>query len=140
AALLIDAEDGDEVIMPSFTFPTTASAFVRRGLRPVFVDIEPQTLALDPAAVAAAVGERTVAIAPVHYGGVGCDMAALAAIGAPRRLRLVEDAAQALMASRDGRALGGIGDLAAISFHETKNLTCGEGGALLVNDPALEPL
>jgi dTDP-4-amino-4,6-dideoxygalactose transaminase len=137
AALLIDAADGDEVIMPSFTFPTTASAFVRRGLRPVFVDIEPETLALDPEAVAAAVGERTVAIAPVHYGGVGCDMAALAEIAAPRRLRLVEDAAQALMASRAGRPLGGIGDLAAISFHETKNLTCGEGGALLVNDPAL---
>lgn len=140
AALLIEAEAGDEVIMPSFTFPTTASAFVRRGLVPVFVDIEPDSLLLDPEAVAAAVGERTAAIVPVHYGGVGCDMVRLGEIASPHGVRLVEDAAQALMATRHGRPLGGVGELAAISFHETKNLSCGEGGALLVNDSALVEL
>lgn len=137
AALLLDGEPGSEVIMPSFTFPTTASAFARRGFTPVFVDIEPETLTLDPARVDAAIGERTVAIAPVHYAGVGCAMEPLLDFAAEHRLRIVEDAAQGLLSSRNGRALGSFGDLAAISFHETKNVTSGEGGALLVNDPEL---
>lgn len=137
AALLVGGERGDEVIMPSFTFPTTASAFARRGLVPVFVDIEPESLTIDPVQVEAALSEKTVAVVPVHYGGVGCDMDALRALAGSQSARIVEDAAQALLATRDGKPLGGSGDLAAISFHETKNLTCGEGGALLVNDPDL---
>jgi dTDP-4-amino-4,6-dideoxygalactose transaminase len=139
AALLIDGEPGAEVIMPSFTFPTTASAFARRGFTPVFVDIEAETLTLDPAQVEAAITDRTVAIVPVHYAGVGCEMGPLLTLAERHGLKVVEDAAQGLLARRDGKALGGSGDLATISFHETKNVTCGEGGALLVNDPTLVP-
>jgi dTDP-4-amino-4,6-dideoxygalactose transaminase len=137
AALLSGVGPGDEVIMPSYTFVTTASAFALRGATPVFVDIRPDTLNLDETQVADAVGPRTKAIVPVHYAGVGCEMDALQAIAADSGLLLVEDAAQGVMADYRGRALGGIGHLGALSFHETKNLTCGEGGALLVNDPAL---
>jgi dTDP-4-amino-4,6-dideoxygalactose transaminase len=133
-AQLAEVGPGDEVIMPSFTFVTTATAFVLRGAVPVFVDIRPDTLNLDEGAVEAAITERTRAIMAVHYAGVGCEMDALAAIAARHGLLLLEDAAQGVMADYRGRALGAIGDLGAISFHETKNVTCGEGGALLIND------
>lgn len=137
AMMLAGLEPGDEAIMPSFGYPTMATAVVRQGATPVFVDIDPATLNVDPEPVEAAVGERTRAIVAVHYGGVACDMERLGAIAAAGELRLVEDAAHCLLAEQDGRALGSIGDLGAISFHETKNVTCGEGGVLLVNDPAL---
>ncbi|HEX6457207.1 MAG TPA: dTDP-4-amino-4,6-dideoxygalactose transaminase [Solirubrobacterales bacterium] len=137
AAMLAELGPGDEAIMPSFGYPTMATAVVRQGATPVFVDIEPRTLNVDPARVVAAVGERTRAILAVHYGGVACDMERLGGIAAEHGLTLIEDAAHCLLASQDGRALGSIGDLGAISFHATKNVTCGEGGVLLVNDPAL---
>jgi dTDP-4-amino-4,6-dideoxygalactose transaminase len=137
AAMLLGLEPGDEVIMPSFTFPTTASAFVRVGAIPVFVDIRPDTLNIDPDAVAAAITTRTRAIVPVHYGGNACDMDALEELAETHALMLVEDAAHSVLARHGTRALGSIGALAALSFHETKNLSCGEGGALLVNDAAL---
>jgi dTDP-4-amino-4,6-dideoxygalactose transaminase len=133
ATMLMDLRPGDEVIMPSFTFVSTASAVALRGAVPVFVDVRPDTFNIDESRVEEAVGERTRAILPVHYAGVGADMEALARIAAPHGLELVEDAAQALMAKRDGRPLGGIGQLGCLSFHETKNVTCGEGGALVVN-------
>jgi dTDP-4-amino-4,6-dideoxygalactose transaminase len=130
AAILLELEPGDEVIMPSFTFVTTANAFVLRGAVPVFVDVDPDTLTIDPAGVEAAVTDRTRAIVPVHYAGVGCDLDALVGIGPI----VVEDAAQAILSTESGRPLGSRGALAALSFHETKNVMCGEGGALLVND------
>ncbi|HEX4363411.1 MAG TPA: dTDP-4-amino-4,6-dideoxygalactose transaminase [Solirubrobacteraceae bacterium] len=134
AALLADVGPGDEVIMPSFTFSSTANAFVLRGATPVFVDVEPETLNIDPGCVAAAITGATRAIVAVHYGGVGCDMASLAGLCREHRLVLIEDAAQGIGATVGGRALGAIGDLGTLSFHETKNVSCGEGGALLVND------
>lgn len=137
AMMLAGLGPGDEAIMPSFGYPTMATAVVRQGATPVFVDIDPATLNLDPARVASAVGERTKAIVAVHYGGVACEMERLKKIAAGGGLRLIEDAAHCLLAEQDGRALGAIGDLGAISFHETKNVTSGEGGVLLVNDPAL---
>jgi dTDP-4-amino-4,6-dideoxygalactose transaminase len=137
AALLIDIEPGDEVIMPSFTFVSTANAFVLRGAKPVFVDVRADTLNLDERLIEGAVTARTRAIVPVHYAGVACDMDAIMAIAGRHRLRVVEDAAQAVMATYRGRALGSIGDLGAYSFHETKNVISGEGGSLLVNDPEL---
>jgi dTDP-4-amino-4,6-dideoxygalactose transaminase len=137
AALLLELDRGDEIVMPSFTFVSTANAFALRGAVPVFVDIEPHTLNLDPAAVAAAITPRTRAIVAMHYAGVGCDMQALGALAQQHGLVLVEDAAQAIGARRAGRPLGGIGDLGALSFHDTKNIVCGEGGALLVNRPEL---
>lgn len=137
AALLADLGPGDEVIMPSFTFVSTAAAFALRGATPVFVDIEPETLNLDPARVEDAVTPATKAIVPVHYAGVACRMDALEAIAARHGLLLIEDAAHSLMSSYRRRGLGGIGDFGALSFHETKNVTAGEGGALLVNDPEL---
>jgi dTDP-4-amino-4,6-dideoxygalactose transaminase len=127
----------DEVIMPSFTFVTTANAVVGRGGRPVFVDIRPDTLCIDEALVEAAITPRTKAIAPVHYAGVGCSMSELTELAGAYGLRVVEDAAQGVGAEFRGRALGSIGDLGALSFHETKNVSCGEGGALLVNDQEL---
>lgn len=130
AAILLELEPGDEVIMPSFTFVSTANAFVLRGAVPVFVDIDPETLTIDPAGVEAALTDRTKAIVPVHYAGVGCDLDALAGFGPV----LVEDAAQAILSTESGRPLGSRGALAALSFHETKNVMCGEGGALIVND------
>ena len=135
-ALLADVKPGDEVIMPSFTFVSTANAFVLRGAVPVFVDVHPETLTIDERLVEAAITPRTRAVAAVHYAGVACDMDPLSAIAADRKLILVEDAAQALGSSYRGRALGTFG-LAATSFHETKNVISGEGGALLVNDPEL---
>jgi dTDP-4-amino-4,6-dideoxygalactose transaminase len=137
AAMLLGLESGDEVIMPSFTFPTSASAFVRVGATPVFVDIRPDTLNIDPSAVSAAITSRTRAIVAVHYGGNACDMAALEELASLHGLTLVEDAAHAVLARYGTRALGSIGSVSALSFHETKNLSCGEGGALLVNNPAL---
>ncbi|MCD6042292.1 MAG: rffA [Burkholderiales bacterium] len=134
AALLADIRPGDEIIMPSFTFVSTANAFALRGGVPVFVDVRPDTLNIDESRIAAAITPRTRAIVPVHYAGVGCEMDAIMAIAAQHGLLVVEDAAQGVMASYRGRPLGGIGHMAAVSFHETKNVISGEGGALLVND------
>lgn len=137
SALLLDIAPGDEVIMPSFTFVSTANAFVLRGAVPVFVDIREDTLNLDEKLVEAAITPRTRAIVPVHYAGVACEMDAILDIAKRHGLKVVEDAAQGVMAKYKGRALGSIGDLGALSFHETKNVISGEGGALLVNDPGL---
>jgi dTDP-4-amino-4,6-dideoxygalactose transaminase len=128
---------GDEVILPSFTFTSTANVIVRQGAVPVFVDIDPHTYNIDPECVEAAVTPRTKAIIPVHYAGQGCDMEAIDAIAKRHGLVVVEDAAQGVGASWNGRALGTIGDIGCYSFHSTKNVTCGEGGALLTNDDAL---
>jgi len=137
AALLLDLKPGDEVIMPSFTFVSTANAFVLRGAVPVFVDIREDTLNLDERLIEAAITPRTRAIVPVHYAGVSCEMDAIAAIAARHGLRIVEDAAQGVMAGYKGRPLGAIGDIGCFSFHETKNIISGEGGSLLVNDAEL---
>lgn len=137
SALLLDLEPGDEVIMPSYTFVSTANAFVLRGATPVFVDVREDTFNLDETLIESAVTSRTRAIVPVHYAGVACEMDAIDAIARRRGLRVVEDAAQGVMARYKGRALGSLGDLGTYSFHETKNLISGEGGALLVNDPSL---
>ena len=134
AAILADIRPGDEVIMPSFTFVSTANAFVLRGGVPVFVDIRSDTLNLDERQVEAAITSRTRAIVPVHYAGVGCDMDAIMAIAERHHLVVIEDAAQGVMSTYKGRPLGSIGHLAAVSFHETKNVISGEGGALLIND------
>lgn len=134
AAMLADVQPGDEVIMPSYTFVSTANAFVLRGAVPVFVDIRTDTLNLDERLIEAAITPKTRAIVPVHYAGVGCEMEAIMAIAAKHQLLVVEDAAQGVMSSYKGRPLGSIGDLAAVSFHETKNLISGEGGALLINN------
>jgi dTDP-4-amino-4,6-dideoxygalactose transaminase len=133
AALLLEIEPGDEVVMPSFTFVSSASAFVLRGGVPVFVDVRPDTLNLDENLVEQAVTSRTKAVVPVHYAGVPCDMDTIAAIAARHGLAVVADAAQALGSTYRGRPVASLGDLAAMSFHETKNVTSGEGGALLVN-------
>ena len=137
AALLLDIQPGDEIIMPSFTFVSTANAFVLRGGVPVFVDIREDTLNLDERLIEAAITPRTKAIVPVHYAGVACEMEAIMDIGRRYGLNVVEDAAQGVMSNYKGRALGSIGDLGAYSFHETKNVISGEGGALLVNKPGL---
>jgi dTDP-4-amino-4,6-dideoxygalactose transaminase len=137
AAMLCDIQPGDEVILPSFTFVSTANAFVRLGAKPVFVDIRPDTLNLDERLVETAITPRTRVVVPVHYAGVACDMDALTALAVKRRLLVVEDAAQGVHATYKGKALGALAPLAAYSFHETKNLICGEGGALCINDPAL---
>jgi dTDP-4-amino-4,6-dideoxygalactose transaminase len=137
AAMLADIGPGDEVIMPSYTFVSTANAFVLRGGVPVFVDVSPDTLNLDAELVEAAITERTRAIIPVHYAGVGCEMDRIMAIAERHGLMVIEDAAQGIMSSYKGRALGAIGHLGTFSFHETKNLISGEGGALLINDHAL---
>ena len=135
AALLADIEPGDEVIMPSYTFVSTANAFVLRGAVPVFVDIRPDTLNIDETLIEAAITPRTKAIVPVHYAGVGCEMDVIMAIANKHNLLVIEDAAQAVMAHYKGRPLGSIGHMGALSFHETKNIISGEGGALLVNAP-----
>lgn len=137
AAIVAGIEPGDEVIMPSFTFPSTANAFVLRGAIPVFVDIEPRTFNIDPDAVAAAVTPRTRAIVPVHYAGTLCDMDAIGAIARDAGVVVIEDAAQALLSARDSQQAGTFGALAALSFHQTKNITAGEAGAILINDPSL---
>lgn len=134
AALLIDCGPGDEIIMPSFTFVSTANAFVLRGARIVFCDIDPVTMNISPEAVAAAVTPKTKAIVVVHYGGVGCDMQKICALAQEKNIFVIEDAAQAVMAGYCGRPLGSFGHLACFSFHETKNVVCGEGGMLVIND------
>jgi dTDP-4-amino-4,6-dideoxygalactose transaminase len=135
AAILADIQPGDEVIMPSYTFVSTANAFVLRGGVPVFVDIREDTLNIDERLIEAAITSRTKAIVPVHYAGVGCEMDTIMAIARKHNLLVIEDAAQGVMASYMGRPLGSIGDLGCYSFHETKNIIAGEGGALLVNNP-----
>jgi dTDP-4-amino-4,6-dideoxygalactose transaminase len=137
AALLLDIKAGDEIILPSFTFVSTANAFVLRGAIPVFVDIRHDTLNLDERLIEAAITPRTRAIVPVHYAGVACEMDAIIAVAGRHDLRVVEDAAQGIMASYKGRALGAIGDLGCFSFHETKNINCGEAGSLLLRDSDL---
>ena len=137
AALLAGIGPGDEVLMPSFTFVSTANAFVLRGATPVFVDIRHDTLNIDEALLEGAITDRTKAIVPVHYAGVACDMDAIVALADRRGLVVIEDAAHALLASYRDQPLGGIGQLGTLSFHETKNVSCGEGGALLVNNPSL---
>lgn len=136
AAMLCDLQPGDEVILPSFTFSSTATAFVLMGARLVFVDILPDTKNIDPSAIEAAITDRTRVIVPVHYAGVGCDMDAIMDIARRHNLLVVEDAAQGVMSTYKGRALGTIGDFGCYSFHETKNYSMGEGGAVLVNNPA----
>lgn len=137
AAILADIQPGDEVIMPSYTFVSTANAFVLRGGVPVFVDIRPDTLNIDETLIEAAITSRTKAIVPVHYAGVGCEMDTIIAIAKKHNLMVIEDAAQGVMSTYKGRALGTIGDIGAYSFHETKNIISGEGGAILVNDERL---
>jgi dTDP-4-amino-4,6-dideoxygalactose transaminase len=135
-ALLLDIKAGDEVIMPSYTFVSTANAFVLRGAKVVFVDIRPDTMNIDERLIEDAITERTVAIVVVHYAGVACEMDRIMALAALRNLYVIEDAAQALGSTYKGRPLGSIGHMAAFSFHETKNVTSGgEGGALIINDP-----
>lgn len=135
AALLAEVKEGDEVIMPSYTFVSTANAFVMRGAVPVFVDIRPDTLNIDESKIEAAITPRTRVILPVHYAGVACEMDTIMDIARRHKLIVIEDAAQGIMSSYKGRALGTIGHMGAYSFHETKNIIAGEGGALLVNDP-----
>lgn len=135
AAILIDIQPGDEVIMPSYTFVSTANAFVLRGAKIVFVDIRPDTMNIDERLIEAAITPRTKAIVPVHYAGISCEMDIINDIAQRHQLFVIEDAAQGMMSSYKGRQLGGLGDLAAYSFHETKNFTSGgEGGLLIIND------
>jgi dTDP-4-amino-4,6-dideoxygalactose transaminase len=135
SALLLDIQPGDEVIIPSFTFVTTASAFVLRGAKPVFADIRPDTLNIDETQVERLITPRTRAIVVMHYAGVGCEMDEISSIAERHNIPLVEDNAHGLFGRYKGRLLGTLGSLATLSFHETKNFTCGEGGALLINDP-----
>lgn len=137
AGLLLDIQPGDEIIMPSYTFVSTANAFVLRGGVPVFVDIREDTLNLDERLIESAITPRTRAIVPVHYAGLACEMNTIMTIARQHGLKVVEDAAQGVMSTYKGRALGSIGDLGAYSFHETKNVISGEGGALLVNSPEM---
>ena len=137
AALLANVQPGDEVLMPSYTFVSTANAFVLRGGVPVFIDVRADTLNLDERAIESAITPRTRAIVPVHYAGVGCEMDEILAIARQQDLLVVEDAAQGLGSTYKSTPLGRLGHLAAVSFHETKNVISGEGGALLVNDPAM---
>ena len=134
AALLCDIHPGDEVIMPSYTFVSTADAFVLRGATAVFVDIRPDTMNIDEKLIEAAITDKTKAIVPVHYTGVGCEMDTIMDIAHKYNLYVIEDAAQGIMSTYKGRALGSIGDFGCYSFHETKNYSMGEGGALLIKD------
>lgn len=136
AALLCGIEEGDEVILPSYTFSSTATAFVLAGARLVFVDIRPDTMNIDESKIEAAITDRTKVIVPVHYAGVGCDMEKIMDIAQRHGLKVVEDAAQGIMSSYRDKALGTFGDFGCFSFHETKNYSMGEGGALLINNPA----
>jgi dTDP-4-amino-4,6-dideoxygalactose transaminase len=137
SALLLNAPEGSEVIMPSYTFVSTANAFVLQRIVPVFVDIDPSTKNIDPSAIEAAVTSKTVAIVPVHYAGVACDMDAIKAIADKYSLLIIEDAAQAFDSQYKGKPLGAIGHIGTYSFHETKNIVSGEGGAILLNDSSL---
>lgn len=134
AALLLDIQEGDEVIMPSYTFVSTANAFVLRGAKIVFIDIRPDTMNIDETKIEAAITKRTKVIVCVHYAGVACEMDTIMALAKRYGLFVIEDAAQGVMSTYKGKALGTIGHLGTYSFHETKNYTCGEGGALLIND------
>ena len=134
AALLLAIQPGDEVIMPSYTFVSTANAFVLRGATAVFVDIRPDTMNMDETLIEEAVTKRTKAIAPVHYAGVGCEMDTIMDIAARHHLKVVEDAAQGIMAYYKGKPLGTFGEFGCFSFHQTKNFSMGEGGALLIRD------
>ena len=133
-AILLNIKKGDEIIMPSYTFVSTANAFVLRGGIPVFVDIDPLTLNIDPKKIKSSINKKTKAILVVHYAGASCDMDSILEIAKKNKLFVIEDAAQAILSSYKGRPLGSIGDLAAVSFHETKNVHCGEGGALIINN------
>jgi dTDP-4-amino-4,6-dideoxygalactose transaminase len=135
AALLCDIQPGDEVIMPSFTFVSTANAFALRGATIVFVDIRPDTMNLNEGLIKQAITPKTKAIVPVHYAGVGCEMGAILQLAGKYNLHVIEDAAQGIMSYHESKPLGTFGQLAGLSFHETKNCHCGEGGALLINDP-----
>jgi dTDP-4-amino-4,6-dideoxygalactose transaminase len=135
AALLLDIQPGDEVIIPSFTFVSTVNAFVLRGAHPVFIDIRPDTLNLDESQLEDLITPRTRAIVPVHYAGVGCEMDTIGAIAAKHNIPIVEDNAHGLFGKYKGKHLGTFGAFATQSFHETKNVTCGEGGALIINEP-----
>ena len=135
AAILCDLKPGDEVILPSFTFSTTATAFVLVGAKLVFVDIRPDTMNIDETKIEAAITDKTKVIVPVHYAGVACEMDAIMEIARKHKLLVVEDSAQGVMGTYKGRALGTIGDMGCYSFHETKNYSMGEGGALMINDP-----
>lgn len=137
AALLLDIQPGDEVIVPSFTFVSTVNAFVLRGAQPVFIDIRPDTLNLDERLLESLITPRTRAILPVHYAGVGCEMDQIMVVANRHNIPVVEDNAHGLFGKYKGRNLGTFGVLATQSFHETKNITCGEGGALVINDPDL---
>ena len=137
AALLLDMQPGDEVIVPSFTFVSTVNAFVLRGAQPVFIDVRPDTLNLDETQLERLITPRTKAVLPVHYAGIGCAMDVISEIAARHGLMIIEDNAHGLFGRYQGQYLGTFGALATQSFHETKNFTCGEGGALLINDPAL---
>lgn len=137
AALLCELQPGDEVVLPSYTFVSTANAFVLRGARPVFVDVREDTLNIDESQIDSALTSRTRAVVPVHYGGVGCEMDSILALARRRGLTVVEDAAQAVHAYYKGQALGAMGDLGTYSFHSTKNYVCGEGGALCINQEAM---
>ncbi len=134
AAILPDIQPGDEVIMPSYTFVSTANAFVLRGAKIVFIDIRPDTMNIDETLIESAITEKTKAIAPVHYAGVACDMDTIMEIAHRHGLLVIEDAAQGVMSKYKGKYLGTIGHMGCYSFHETKNYTCGEGGALIIND------
>lgn len=133
-ALLADIKEGDEVIMPSYTFVSTANAFVLRGATIVFVDIRPDTMNIDETLIEEAITEKTKAIVPVHYAGVGCEMDKIMQLAKKYNLIVIEDAAQGICATYKGKPLGGIGDMGCYSFHETKNLSMGEGGAILIQD------
>lgn len=137
AAILLDIQPGDDVIFPDFTFVSTVNAFVLRGARPVFLDIRPNTLNLDESRLEAAITPRTKGVVPVHYAGVGCEMDVIMEIAARRNIHVVEDNAHGLFGRYKGKYLGTFGSMATQSFHETKNFTSGEGGALLINDPRL---
>ncbi len=137
AAILCDVEPGDEVILPSYTFVSTANAFVRAGVKPVFVDVRPDTLNMDETRIENAITSRTKAIVPVHYAGVACEMDTITEIADRHGIYVVEDAAQGMHAYYKGRALGSIGHMGTYSYHETKNYVCGEGGTLTINHPEL---
>ena len=134
AALLSDIKPGDEVIMPSYTFVSTADAFVLRGAVPIFVDINPKTMNIDEKLVEEAITEKTKVIVPVHYAGVGCEMDEIMRIAGKYHLKVIEDAAQGIMSTYNGKALGTFGDYGCYSFHETKNMSMGEGGVLLIKN------
>ena len=136
ASLMCDLKPGDEVILPSFTFSSTATAFVLAGAKLVFVDIRPDTMNIDETKIEAAITDKTRVIVPVHYAGVACEMDTIMDIAKRYNLKVVEDAAQGIMSTYKGKPLGTIGDFGCFSFHETKNYSMGEGGALLINDPA----